>query len=125
MTDTPYHDLAARIEAADGPDRAQFCAAYQLVFPPPAEPYGEYADKMDGFCVLLDAGGWTSAAEMLVPEGWTDVRQHHHLMTDGTTRAYAEVEFVIADMTLTAEGSAPTPTPAQALAAACLRARSS
>lgn len=112
---TAPHDLAARIERADGPDRAQFCAAYQMVFPPPADPYGEYADKMDAFCTLFDAGGFIEAATQLVPEGWT---------WSLTNNAGEEGPFAQCwDRVAGTHRDSFAPTPAQALCAAALRAQ--
>ena len=61
-------ELIARLESADGPDRELFMLAYAACFP---------ALRFDGhpqrFMAMLDAEAWTSAAEMLVPEGWQAV----------------------------------------------------
>jgi len=58
------------------------------------------------------------AAMSLVPEGWQDVRQHHHVMTDGSIRSYAEIETAAGTF-----NAGPTATPALALCVAALKAQ--
>lgn len=109
-------DLPTRCEAAGaGEQRALLEEAGR-------ELYGvSSAFNWPRFTTMLDAEAYLSAAEMLVPEGWTDVRNYHRKMSDGSLHAYAEIGFDHLDMCLTAEGRAATP--ALALAAASLRAK--
>lgn len=58
--------LIEKLEAADGPSRGLFIEAYYAAF---GRPKTEREHQpFDRFRVLIDAGGWTDAALMLVPE---------------------------------------------------------
>lgn len=57
-------DLAARIEALTGPDRALFCRAWETIKGTSPTPEAER------FLELLNVKAWEQAAMMLVPEGW-------------------------------------------------------
>ena len=126
-------ELADRIEAAEGPDADLFWEAWRTCFPKPSEiwavlgetwtdEYTDWQERQMFWSCFIDADAWLDAALTLVPEGWTDVRQHQSRMTDGSVRCYAAIEFDLSDMCLTAEGMAAA-TPALALCAAALRAR--
>jgi hypothetical protein len=127
-------ELAERCEAATGPDR-ELSAKIALAvhdwlhevegnkplncrvrnkLGSPVYIGGETGRTMD-YTASLDA------AMTLAPEGWTDVRQHQHRMTDGSVRCYAELEVEEGDALMPYEGKAKTP--ALALCAAALRSR--
>ena len=62
-------DLIERVEKAERPTYALFQECYVAVFGEPQfePPYGGY-DAYRKFRTLLEAGAWTDAAMMLVPE---------------------------------------------------------
>lgn len=116
-------DLAAKVEAAEGPTFELMSDAFDLCFPKPATiwaddhktwsaEYSEWQGKQSAFCAFLDVGAWVDAAMMLVPEGcvWE--------LSQGRDGCSALVEC--SDV----GGQAQAATPALALTAASLRARS-
>lgn len=66
-------DLITRIEQADGPRRELFDEAYGAIHGAPIITLmmrdGSANARTIAFLRMLDAEAWTSAAEMLVPEG--------------------------------------------------------
>lgn len=74
-------DLAARVEAATGPDRELFEDVFRECFPKPeriwvtdntgpwTDEYTEWQARQSRFYELLDAEAFESAAMTLVPEG--------------------------------------------------------
>jgi len=66
---TDLTELIERVEKAEGPTYALFRECYVAVFGEPQfeAPYGGY-DAYRKFRTLLEAGGWTDAAMMLMPK---------------------------------------------------------
>jgi hypothetical protein len=66
--------LTTRIEAAEVPTRELFRQAFDALNPVSmcwdAGEGEAYTNRKVRFDRMLDAEAWTSAAEMLVPEGW-------------------------------------------------------
>ena len=65
-------DLIQRIEAAKEPSVGLFEDVYEAVFGnrPGLEYRQPGGERGTAFLAMLDAQAWTSAAEMLVPDGW-------------------------------------------------------
>ena len=109
--------LSERIAAADGPSRELFHEAYaasnygRLFDLPASIGFQETYARFSKFERMLDAEAWTSAAEMLVPEGY-----RWAIGSYGVAEIRHSVDFrKYAGMTAA--------TPALALAAASLKAR--
>lgn len=105
-------ELAARCEAAEGPDRELEHAIADAVIGPVKPPYRR------GFCFSYTAS--VDAAMMLVPEGW-------HLFSLGETRFMLGGPWLaqLDDwQEIPARHHATAATPALALCAAALKARS-
>jgi hypothetical protein len=73
--------IAEKLEAANEPNKDIFYDVGELVF-------GTYdwTPTWDDFEAFLNAGAWTSAAEMLVPEGCCIVRSYQN--PDGVSHIY-------------------------------------
>lgn len=73
-------ELAAKVEAAEGPTFGLMSEAFDLCFPKPPTRRNDLGNwtaeyilwhaKQSAFCAFLDVGAWENAAIMLVPEGW-------------------------------------------------------
>lgn len=75
-------ELIAALEAAPGPSRELFVAAYQIVHRPPGWWYRgdpKPFSRFTRFLKLLDAEAWLEAAVSLVPKDWWlfSLRHHH------------------------------------------------
>lgn len=122
-------ELAARAEAATGPDRELMCAAFKGAFPEVSSGAWDAIDAWDGaydrFCAMLAVGAYESAALSLVPEGWS-VGIGHLPGMDWLIRAHLRDHR---EQSLTAEGHSHIWVEghhkafAAALTAAALRAR--
>ena len=127
-------DLIARIESADGPSRELFEAALKIVLPRPEidwlewtqdriekrapedraafQTWLEWDKNCQKFRRMLDAEAWTSAAELLAPEGCGfSVDLSNKPLRTGSAILRGGAEWTYAA------------TPALALAAAALKAR--
>ncbi|API60572.1 hypothetical protein BSL82_15815 [Tardibacter chloracetimidivorans] len=124
-------DLAAKVEAAEGPTFELMCDAFDLCFPKPpriwTEDYNAWADeytqwqaRASAFSLFLDVGAWENAAMMLVPEGWFWRVGHSTLYAGWAHLNRKHPDFCNRED----EHSAQAATPALALTAASLRARS-
>lgn len=124
-------ELIARLESADGPDRELFEAAFDAAFPMPRledepewagpgtlrEPlYHAWYVRKESIQAKLNAGAWTSAAEMLVPEGW-------HMSVNTTVGALLKGSAAVRDRDGGPSFASAASTPGQALASAALKAR--
>lgn len=107
-------DLITRLESADGPSRELFVEAARVVFGITSLAEEDWKalnfPPADRFIKRLDAEAWTSAAEMLVPEGWD-------------WELYPREAALIHPDLPGADVFADASTPALALAAAALKAR--
>jgi len=126
-------ELIARLESADGPSGSLLLEAAKAVWVWGYVPTGVNPDvwvkRWNRFHRMLDAEAWTSAAEMLVPEGclsmvrtvWADA----HAPTERPV-GYASVDRYFKDdagLFWKENFLALGETPALALAAAALKAR--
>lgn len=124
MTDTeakaPTDTLIARLESAVGPDRELFVEAARVVFGITSLAEDDWKalnfPPADRFIKRLDAEAWTSAAEMLVPEGW-------HVSVNTTVGALLQGSAAVRDRDGGPSFASAAATPALALAAAALKAR--
>ncbi len=105
-------ELAARIEAADAPDRALFQRAGEAVYGQSHAGWPQNLHYAYEGCLAAEA--WTSAAEMLVPEGWHTCFMH-------TGRHSGSCRWELRQRAGDSEESRAV-TPGQALAAAAIRA---
>lgn len=87
-------DLIQRVEAAKEPRRELFGEAFKVLHPTFDSLNWRQTPGLEQlyyrFAAMLDAQAWTSAAEMLVPEGWgfnivmhTDKAASVRLFSDG------------------------------------------
>lgn len=105
--------LADKIEAAEGPSRELFQAAFEVILP--AQDSKQWLEVASRFVGFLRAEAWLSAAEMLVPEGseWELTTLY------GVARAAVDLNGDEGP----SYGSNECGSPALALCAAALRAR--
>lgn len=79
-------DLIQRVEAAKKPSVELFLEVGRLLMPD-RQGRNENGARWALYCTMLDAQAWTSAAEMLVPEGWNWMAGERN---PGKCRAYVE-----------------------------------
>ena len=105
-------DLIARIESADGPDRELFEDVRRAIG---THEYDAYSWRLflrdTQWPAFMDARAWLSAAEMLVPEGWSyvirpgyvELRHPRHPANDVTSRT-SDTALALAAAALKARG---------------------